>query len=80
MQSRVICNSMCGVKINIMGERPLVAIGRKVTDRIHGPVQFSSMSLNLNCMSCQCTVKKKSSKKLFQLKIICYPADFSLFN
>ncbi len=30
MQSRV----MCGVKVNIMEGRPLVAIGRKVTDCI----------------------------------------------
>ncbi len=35
MQSRVMCNSLCGVKVNIMEGRPLVAIGRKVTDRIH---------------------------------------------
>ncbi len=34
MQFRVMCNSLCGVKVNIMEGRPLVAIGRKVTDRI----------------------------------------------
>ncbi len=30
----VMCNSLCGVKVNIMEVRPLVEIGRKVTDRI----------------------------------------------
>ncbi len=34
LQSRVICNSLCGVNVNVMEEWPLVAIGRKATDRI----------------------------------------------
>ncbi len=34
MQSRLICNSLCGVKVSIMEWLPLVAIGQKVTDRI----------------------------------------------
>ncbi len=34
MQSRVTSSSLCSVKVNIMGERPLVAIGRKARDRI----------------------------------------------
>ncbi len=34
MQSRVTCNSLCNVKVNIMGGRPLVAGGLKATDRI----------------------------------------------
>ncbi len=34
MQCRVMCNSLCGVKVNIMEGRPLVAIGQKVTDWI----------------------------------------------
>ncbi len=34
MQSRVMCNNLCGVKVNIMEGRPLVAIGRNVMDQI----------------------------------------------
>ncbi len=30
----VMCNSLCGVRVNIMGERSLVAFGRKAMDRI----------------------------------------------
>ncbi len=34
MQSRVICNSLCGVRVNIMEEQPLMVSGRKITNRI----------------------------------------------
>ncbi len=35
MQSSVMCNSLCGVKVNVMEERSLVASGWKSMDRIH---------------------------------------------
>ncbi len=34
MQSRVMCNSLCGVKVNIMESDGMVAIGRNVMDQI----------------------------------------------
>ncbi len=34
MQSSVICNSLCGVRVNIMEGRPLMVSGRKTTNRI----------------------------------------------
>ncbi len=35
MQSSVTCNSLCGERVNMMEERPLMASGRKTTNRIH---------------------------------------------
>ncbi len=35
MQSSVLC----GVRVNMMERRPLVAIGRKATDRIHDNIR-----------------------------------------
>ncbi len=34
MQFRVTCNSLCGVRVNMMEGQPLVAIGRKSMNRI----------------------------------------------
>ncbi len=35
MQSRVMCNSLCGVKVNVMEERSLVASEWKSMNQIH---------------------------------------------
>ncbi len=38
MQSRVMCNSLCSVRVNIMNGRPLVAIRQKTMDRIRNNI------------------------------------------
>ncbi len=47
MQSRVTCNSLCNVKVNIM-EGQLVAIGRKSMNRICDIITINFFTLFLN--------------------------------
>ncbi len=47
------CNRQCGVRVNEKGERPLVAIGRKATDRISDTTAFI-INVNYNAFSFNC--------------------------
>ncbi len=53
MQSRVICNSLCGVRVTLMEERPLMVSGRKITNRIrdtntaHGFNQSTTVDISI---------------------------------
>ncbi len=43
MQSRVMCNSLCSVRVNIMDGQTLVAIGQTTVDRIRNIVHNFSL-------------------------------------
>ncbi len=47
MQSRVMCNSLCGVKVNVTEERSLVASGWKSMNQIHD--RYNVLMFMVNC-------------------------------
>ncbi len=53
MQSRVMCNSLCSVRVNIMDGQTLVAIGQKTMDRIRNIVHnFNLLTQRSNHSDC----------------------------
>ncbi len=46
MQSRVMCNSLCSVRVNIMDGLTLVAIGQKTVVRIRNIVHNFNLRSN----------------------------------
>lgn len=77
-----MCNSLCSVRVNIVEERPLVAIGRKGTDRIHdkntmlyvlGSLETELMAPNKHILFCTFFFTQKNgfpTLKLFHYNFI----------
>lgn len=50
MQSSMMCNNLCGVRVNMMERRTLVAIGWKVINQIHDYNAMCIYYLPFYCM------------------------------